>query len=663
MLVPLFEFEGAYGAQATVITKNNMINIQVYDEFGNEMKTGKLYMNCDTDGKYYLDMDLATGELGLAAKGELGMGTTVYKMGEACSFERDYFAKYSSLGDYIGVGYNNSIKRSAKIDMDTSIKTLRIWYKTNQTDYVLEANKVGLYVDEAWKNAAYTTIEIGNETLVLNETTGLTLHEYTEGVDDDKMFIGKTFGAGYGGVKCSSVKTEYVKRRIKLSELYSDKFADNGSYIYKNSEVKYATNSISNIVMAAFISGGMITMAVPDSQGYVEVYVDKNTWNVRLALLCAKNYGSSSWNSNFDTYFYKEMDFQLMAAPKEGYSFMGIKAGKYKVKVDVEDPDYAILGDQNIEVKDSDDIQNFKFVVHKHDFEDDWKYNNTSHWKECCRIKKRVANHNYSSWIVDRDATQEVAGKKHRNCTVCGYEETQEIPKLHKHEYGTDWKVNNEGHWLECICGDRQNYSVHFSEKEATMTEAKKCDMCRHIMAPAIGHTTHTEDRSRLLYDDVSHWYACVGCNNKMSEAKHTFKWIVDCDAFEGIDGQKHEECTECGYKKEAVKIVYKVEEVTDTIEEIDTTIESEKQTEFDVEIESEQETEVVADDGQSEINTTENMPTDERKESEDDTNDSGNLKNGSGADYVLLIIIGAAVIIAITIGIVVVKKRKYKND
>ncbi|WP_124100798.1 GLUG motif-containing protein [Ruminococcus sp. Marseille-P6503] len=54
--------------------------------------------------------------------------------------------------------------------------------------------------------------------------------------------------------------------------------------------------------------------------------------------------------------------------------------------------------------------------------------------------------------------------------------------------------------------------------------------------------------------DAEKHWHECGSCG-EISEEAHTFEWITDKEAEVGVAGSKHEECTVCGYAKEAVEI------------------------------------------------------------------------------------------------------------
>ena len=54
--------------------------------------------------------------------------------------------------------------------------------------------------------------------------------------------------------------------------------------------------------------------------------------------------------------------------------------------------------------------------------------------------------------------------------------------------------------------------------------------------------------------DETGHWHACA-CGEKQNVAQHTFQWVVDKEATATENGSKHEECTVCGYAKQAVVI------------------------------------------------------------------------------------------------------------
>ena len=72
-------------------------------------------------------------------------------------------------------------------------------------------------------------------------------------------------------------------------------------------------------------------------------------------------------------------------------------------------------------------------------------------------------------------------------------------------------------------------------------------------MTPATDGHTHKYG-TEWKYDETNHWHECE-CGNKADITAHTFKQIIDKEATATEKGSKHEECTVCGYKKDAVDI------------------------------------------------------------------------------------------------------------
>lgn len=61
-------------------------------------------------------------------------------------------------------------------------------------------------------------------------------------------------------------------------------------------------------------------------------------------------------------------------------------------------------------------------VTVSHTFGDSWVTDENSHWHECaCGEKTDVAEHQFV-WIVTKEAEVGVAGEKHEECEICGYE-------------------------------------------------------------------------------------------------------------------------------------------------------------------------------------------------------------------------------------------------
>lgn len=68
---------------------------------------------------------------------------------------------------------------------------------------------------------------------------------------------------------------------------------------------------------------------------------------------------------------------------------------------------------------------------HTHIFPEEWTSDETNHWKECeCGEKSEESAHTYGDWTVTKEATEAEEGSKERACGVCGYKETESLPKL-----------------------------------------------------------------------------------------------------------------------------------------------------------------------------------------------------------------------------------------
>lgn len=140
---------------------------------------------------------------------------------------------------------------------------------------------------------------------------------------------------------------------------------------------------------------------------------------------------------------------------------------------------------------------------HSHNWDTDWEKNEDAHWHDCTAADCPVTDHSQKdgygahSWdtgTVTKEPTESETGKRLYRCTVCGYERTEVIPVKdpgHVHDYGTEWKADDAGHWHECSCGDKTDLAPHREGngiiiKEPTETEtgikSYPCIDCGHVI-------------------------------------------------------------------------------------------------------------------------------------------------------------------------------------
>ncbi len=198
--------------------------------------------------------------------------------------------------------------------------------------------------------------------------------------------------------------------------------------------------------------------------------------------------------------------------------------------------------------------------VHIHEFGTEWKFDETSHWRECkCGEKGEVDSHSFGEWVTDQEPTEEAEGTRHRNCEICSYSESGTIPQLdHKHIYG-DWQSNETSHWRECKCGEKGEVDSHsFGEwvtdqeptEEAEGTRHRNCEICSYSESGTIPQLDHKHIYGDWQSNETSHWRECK-CGEKGEVDSHSFgEWVTDQEPTEEAEGTRHRNCEICSYSE-----------------------------------------------------------------------------------------------------------------
>jgi hypothetical protein len=209
-------------------------------------------------------------------------------------------------------------------------------------------------------------------------------------------------------------------------------------------------------------------------------------------------------------------------------------------------------------------------LTHVHTAGTTWSKDADYHWKTCTKNDGEVlgkVSHSFGDWETVTEATEDTVGSQKRTCTVCGYEQTGEIPKK-EHEHAADttsWEQNATMHWNNCVKDDdeKMNLDNHdFGDwvtiKEATdNTEGEQrrtCSVCGYVddvVIPVLGHT-HEADESQWIHDTDQHWHNCTANDGeRMSAADHSFgEWNTEVEATENSVGRKKRVCLVCGYEE-----------------------------------------------------------------------------------------------------------------
>ena len=110
----------------------------------------------------------------------------------------------------------------------------------------------------------------------------------------------------------------------------------------------------------------------------------------------------------------------------------------------------------------------------------DWKSNDTNHWKEysCCRAHAEDAAHSGGTATCQNKAV----------CSTCN----KPYGDLGSHVPASTWSKDASGHWHACQtsnCNEQLAFAAHTPGPAATEDAPQICTVCGYELAPALAHT------------------------------------------------------------------------------------------------------------------------------------------------------------------------------
>ncbi len=139
------------------------------------------------------------------------------------------------------------------------------------------------------------------------------------------------------------------------------------------------------------------------------------------------------------------------------------------------------------------DEMSFENVYTAHTYE--LKYDETDHWDECgCNFTQNQEPHRYGEWKVTKEASETEAGEKVHTCSVCDYLEKETIPMLEytlEHDETGHWKKGGNGDFRD---KEAHKYGEWKITKKATETEKGEkvhtCSVCGYEETEEIAKLT-----------------------------------------------------------------------------------------------------------------------------------------------------------------------------
>ncbi len=167
--------------------------------------------------------------------------------------------------------------------------------------------------------------------------------------------------------------------------------------------------------------------------------------------------------------------------------------------------------------------------VHQCNFGEEWKSDETNHWRECeCGLKNEEGAHTFGEWKTNED------GDNVRECTVCGYEEVESAEEEHEHDYSETWSKDGEYHWHSCsgcnVPSEKSEHSWNEGEVTTPATETAEgvklltctvCEATKEEIIPMLNHTHTFADQ--WTSDETYHWHAatCIHTSEVDGKAEH----------------------------------------------------------------------------------------------------------------------------------------------
>ena len=218
------------------------------------------------------------------------------------------------------------------------------------------------------------------------------------------------------------------------------------------------------------------------------------------------------------------------------------------------------------------DYTTYKVIKAKgHDFESNWSSDSEKHFHKCknCDAKTDESNHTYS-WVIDKEATEDETGLKHRDCDIC-HRISNENTKINKLQH-----THNMEHVLkvEKTCTSDGNIEYyHCTKCNKNYVDEKGNKRIEDVVIKASHEYGNfiNEVASTCTSEGIKGHYECSVCHtyfdvekNKLdslaiAKKDHDYKWIIDKEATEDETGLKHEECSVCHDKKNENTIIVKL--------------------------------------------------------------------------------------------------------
>lgn len=235
------------------------------------------------------------------------------------------------------------------------------------------------------------------------------------------------------------------------------------------------------------IASGSKNYAAPEKFSYendripVSAIISKNSSTADL-VVCKHNWNSTTWRSDSFSHWHEcsicngkgdiaahTYDQQVKTKAYEKSSATCLSGTTYYMSCVC-----GAKGADTFEIGDKDPDN------HSGILNNDWKSNDTNHWKEysCCRAHAEEAAHSGGTATCQNKAV----------CSTCN----KPYGDLGSHVPASTWSKDASGHWHACQtpnCNEQLAFAAHTPGPAATEDAPQLCTVCSYELAPALAHT------------------------------------------------------------------------------------------------------------------------------------------------------------------------------
>ena len=374
------------------VAPSNLLNVQIVDEDGNQITNSTITMK-DSSGNTVADWSSkysfrTYNDSAIKLAGYFNQSTDCFL--EAIAPDNVITEVQIPLGDGMAQVFRDGTIPCS----DGQCTTFQISsYNTDvSTDLVVPAGKFALNVDSRWGNRSAegeltlyhnTGSNVTSKTYSYNENAGGLSYFDAEVADykyssKNEYYAWGTAVAGHIShtvVNVSDTATEYIKVRMKISELDS-RFCDDGTVTFTDKgydSLSLIGGTADNYAAMTITSGAIVNAVMPDADGYIEFYVDKETrqyrWNTAYHWYTVTDASISyrSWGEYGSEQMVNTTNVQVQCAdyPDEGITLMYVPADTYTFEISNVPKGYDIPSSTSFTVNESLDVQTLKITLRK----------------------------------------------------------------------------------------------------------------------------------------------------------------------------------------------------------------------------------------------------------------------------------------------------------